>query len=147
MRKGLHRRALLRGAGGVAIGLPFLEAMFPRGVSAQTAPRRYIVCFAGMSLGRDNAGKLTDIVPDNVGPAFALKVPLKPLAPIQDDVLVVSNLRIPVGGAGGRLGGFHKSSISPLLAGVSPLDIRPNCNGPTSDQIVARDPGFMGKTK
>jgi hypothetical protein len=143
----LNRRAVLRGAGGVAIGLPFLELMFPRGVTAQTAPKRYIVCFAGMSLGRDNAGKLTDIVPDRVGTGFDLKPPLMPLAPIQDDVIVVSNLKIPVGGAGGRLGGFHKSSISPLLAGATPTSTAPNCNGPTSDQLVARDPGYMGKTK
>src|SRR5438093_11445508 len=135
----LNRRALLRGAGGVAIGLPFLELMFPRGVSAQTVPKRYIVCFGGMSLGRDNAGKLTDIVPDKVGTGFDLKTPLAPLAPIQDDVIVVSNLKIPVGGPGGRLSGFHKTSISPLLAGVTPVDIKPNCNGPTSDQIVAND--------
>src|SRR6185436_19293906 len=112
-----------------------------------TAPRRYIVCFAGMSLGRDNAGKLTDIVPDRVGTGFDLKPPLQPLAPIQDDVIVVSNLKIPVGGPGGRLGGFHKSSISPLLSGVTPTSTAPNCNGPTSDQIVAAHASFAGKTK
>jgi hypothetical protein len=147
MRQPLNRRALLRGAGGVGIALPFLEAMFPRGVSAQTAPRRYIVCFAGMSLGRDNAGKLSDIIPDKAGAGFDLKPPLAPLAAIQDDVLVVSNLKIPIGGPGGRLGGFHKTSISPLLTGTTPADIAPNCNGPTSDQIVAGSPSFKGKTK
>jgi hypothetical protein len=147
MRAPVSRRALLRGAGGVAIGLPFLEAMFPRGVSAQAAPRRYVVCFAGMSLGRDNAGKLTDIVPDRVGAGFDLKLPLKPLGPIQDEVLVVSNLKIPIGGPGGRLGGFHKSSISPLLSGITPVDIAPNCNGTTSDQIVAASAGYKGMTK
>ena len=77
----LDRRTFLRGAGGVGIALPFLEAMLPRHASAQTAPRRYVVCFAGMSLGRDNAGKLTDIVPDRVGAGFDLKLPLAPLAP------------------------------------------------------------------
>jgi len=147
MHRTLDRRTLLRGAGGAAIGLPFLELMFPRGVTAQTAPRRYIVCFAGMSLGRDNAGKLTDIVPDRVGAGFDLKPPLQALAPIQDDVIVVSNLKIPVGGPGGRLGGFHKSSISPLLTGTAPLSIAPNCNGPTSDQLVAAHASFAGKTK
>jgi hypothetical protein len=147
MHRTLDRRTLLRGAGGAAIALPFLELMFPKSVTAQTAPRRYIVCFAGMSLGRDNAGKLTDIVPDRVGTGFDLKPPLMPLAPIQDDVIVVSNLKIPVGGVGGRLGGFHKSSISPLLTGTTPTSIAPNCNGPTSDQIVASHASFAGKTK
>jgi hypothetical protein len=143
----LDRRTFLRGAGGVGIALPFMEAMLPRFASAQTAPRRYVVCFAGMSLGRDNAGKLTDIVPDKVGAGFDLKVPLAPLAPIQDDVTVVSNLEIPIGGVGGRLDGFHKSSISPLLSGTTPTSTSPNCNGATSDQVMANDPSFKGKTK
>jgi Protein of unknown function (DUF1552) len=143
----LDRRTFLRGAGGVGIALPFLEAMLPRHASAQTAPRRYVVCFAGMSLGRDNAGKLTDIVPDRLGAGFDLKVPLAPLGPIQDDVTVVSNLEIPIGGVGGRLDGFHKTSISPLLSGTTPTSIAPNCNGITSDQVVANDPAFKGKTK
>jgi hypothetical protein len=143
----LDRRTFLRGAGGVGIALPFLEAMLPRHASAQTSPRRYVVCFAGMSLGRDNAGKLTDIVPDKLGAGFDLKTPLAPLAPIQDDVTVVSNLEIPIGGAGGRLDGFHKTSISPLLSGTTPTSIAPNCNGATSDQLLAGDPAFKGKTK
>jgi hypothetical protein len=143
----LDRRTFLRGAGGAGIALPFLEAMLPRFASAQAAPRRYVVCFAGMSLGRDNSGKLTDIVPDKVGAGFDLKVPLAPLAPIQDDVSVISNLEIPIGGAGGRLDGFHKSSISPLLSGTTSTSTAPNCNGMTSDQVVANDPAFKGKTK
>jgi hypothetical protein len=143
----LDRRMFLRGAGGVGIALPFLEAMSPRAAFAQTAPRRYVVCFAGMSLGRDNAGRLEDIVPEGEGQSFQFRPPMQPLAPYKDDVVVVSGLRIPIGGPGGRLGGFHKSSISPLLSGVLPPDIGPNCHGPTSDQIVANDPAFKGKSK
>jgi hypothetical protein len=145
--KTLDRRTLLRGAGGVGIALPFLEIMLSRRAQAQAAPRRYVVCFAGMSLGRDNAGKLTDIIPDATGTAFAFKPPMEPLGPIKDDVLVVSSLRIPIDGPGGRLGGFHKSSLSPLLSGTLPVDIGPNCNGTTSDQVVANDAAFKGKTK
>jgi hypothetical protein len=143
----LDRRTFLRGAGGVGLALPFLEAMLPRRASAATAPMRYVVCFAGMSLGRDNAGKLTDIVPDGSGAAFTLRSPMAPLAPLQKDLLVVSGLRIPIGGTGGRLDGFHKTSISPLLSGTTPVDIGPNCNGVTSDQIVAADPAFASKTR
>jgi hypothetical protein len=145
--KRLNRRVFLRGAGGVGIALPFLEAMSPRAAFAQTAPKRYVVCFAGMSLGRDNAGRLEDIVPEGVGADFQFRTPMQALAPYKDDVVVVSGLRIPIGGAGGRLAGFHKSSISPLLSGVLPPDIGPNCYGPTSDQIVANDPSFKGMAK
>ena len=143
----LDRRTFLRGAGGVAIGLPFLEAMLPRRAYAQAAPKRFVLCFAGMSLGRDNTGKLTDIVPDGTGTGFTFKPPMQALAPLKDDVTVVSGLRIAIDGPGGRLGGFHKSSISALLAGTRPASIGPDCNGPTSDQLVANDAAFKGKTK
>lgn len=143
----LDRRSLLRGAAGAAVALPFLEAMLPRKAYAQAAPKRYVVCFAGMSLGRDNAGKLTDIIPDVAGANFDLKPPLAPLEAVKNDVTVVSGLRIPIGGAGGRLPGFHKSSLSPLLSGVLPPSTSPDCHGPTSDQIVARDPAFAGQTR
>jgi hypothetical protein len=144
----LNRRTFLRGVGGVGIALPFLEAMIGRHAHAQAvAPKRFVICFAGMSLGRDNTGKLTDIVPDGSGANFTLRAPMQPLMALKDDITIVSGLRIPIDGAGGRLAGFHKSSISALLAGTRPVDIGPNCNGPTSDQIVANDPAFKGKTK
>ncbi len=42
--KTLHRRTLLRGAGGVAIALPFLDAMWPARAQAQAMrPRRFFV--------------------------------------------------------------------------------------------------------
>ena len=47
-RAPLSRRALLRGAGGVAIALPFLEAMTPRrarGAAMAQAPRRMLNFF------------------------------------------------------------------------------------------------------
>jgi hypothetical protein len=43
--KRLHRRTLLRGAGGVAIALPFLDAMTPRRASAATLPKRFFTFF------------------------------------------------------------------------------------------------------
>ena len=42
----MRRRHLLRGMGGVAVGLPFLEALAPRGAAAQdTAIKRFGVFF------------------------------------------------------------------------------------------------------
>src|SRR5437764_80624 len=44
--KRLARRAVLRGAGGIAIGLPFLDAMRPRQAHAQmVAPRRFVAMY------------------------------------------------------------------------------------------------------
>src|SRR5262245_28020856 len=133
----LDRRTLLRGAGGAAVALPFLDVMRPRRASAQATPRRYVVCFAGMSLGRDNAGPIHDllaqIVPTTLGAGYNLPLALMPLAPVQNDVSIVSGLRIPGSGPGGRDGaGFHKSTVSPLLTGVSSDGASPNCIGKTS---------------
>src|SRR5207245_1647690 len=112
--------------------------MLPRRLAAAPAPpRRYVVCFAGMSLGRDNTGKLSDIVPDRIGADYDLKLPLAPLADVRREVTVVSGLDLPIGGAGGRIAEFHKSSLSPLLSGVHPTTPSPNCLGATSDQVVA----------
>ena len=49
MSKRLSRRTLLRGAAGVGIGLPLLEAMLPRSASGATpsAPRRIMFVFQG----------------------------------------------------------------------------------------------------
>jgi hypothetical protein len=114
--------------------------------AAPAPPKRYVVCFAGMSLGRDNTGKLSDIVPDKLGADYDLKVPLAPLADVKREVTVVSGLDIPTSGPGGRIPEFHKSSLSPLLSGVHPTSPSPNCLGPTSDQVVAAAPGFAGQT-
>ena len=45
IRPPMSRRALLRGAGGVAIALPFLDAMMPRRAQAATAPKRLFTFF------------------------------------------------------------------------------------------------------
>lgn len=59
MRKILARRSFLRGAGGVLVGLPFLEEMRPRTSRAQDAepPVRVITLFFGLGLARDEAIK------------------------------------------------------------------------------------------
>ena len=45
--KKMHRRMFLRGAGGVMVGLPFLEGLQPRGVkaAAEDIPRRFVAFF------------------------------------------------------------------------------------------------------
>lgn len=54
----LNRRALLRGIGGAAIGLPLLECMLDQKAFAQSViPRRYGIVFAGQSIGGDGWAK------------------------------------------------------------------------------------------
>jgi uncharacterized protein DUF1552 len=140
----LSRRALLKGIGGTAIALPFLEAMAPRARAAGgSVPKRYVVCFGGQSLGADFDPIHNMYVPDTVGANYDLKLALAPLANngnIKNEITVVSGLQIPTanGGAvpaGGRSDDFHINSLSPLLSGVR--SGARTVNGPTSDQIAA----------
>src|SRR5690606_29428185 len=62
-RRRLHRRTLLRGIGGVAVGLPLLECMLDANGSklaeAQELglPQRYGIVFAGQAIGGDGWAK------------------------------------------------------------------------------------------
>ena len=141
----LTRRSLLRGLGGAAVALPTLEVMLDGNGKAYAQgtplPKRYLVCFGGQSLGGDGDPLHNDYVPTTVGRNYDLKSALAPLAPVKDEVSVVSGLHIPTanGGAvpaGGRRDDFHVSSLSPLLSGVrSPTNTA--SAGVTSDQLVA----------
>jgi hypothetical protein len=79
----LSRRALLRGAAGVAIGLPFLEAMSPR-ASADTFPKRFLVFFTANGTVEGNW------LPMGNGNAFSLGSILQPLDSIKDKLLILS---------------------------------------------------------
>lgn len=120
----LSRRFVLRGAAGVGIALPFLEAMVGHPALAQTvSPKRYLLGFAGCSLGGYDGNINDTIVPDTVGAGFALKPGLAALAPVKEHVSLVTGLRIPtaVNGvvpAGGRPVAFHGNSHAPQLCGM-----------------------------
>jgi hypothetical protein len=143
----LSRRAVLRGVGGVALGLPLLEAMTPGRAFAQgmpNAPKRYLVFFDGQSLGADDDTRHDDLVPDTTGFNYGLKSATAPLGALASEVSIVSGLKIPWAGenggvipAGGRRDGFHVSTISPLLCGVRSPASATACAAPTSDQLVA----------
>jgi hypothetical protein len=146
--KMLSRRAVLRGIGGAAIGLPFLEIMSgtrsARAQATAASPSRYVVMFGGHSLGSDNDPLDNDFAPNTVGPGYDLKSALLPLGTygVRDDVSVISDLIIPWAGSGdvppgGRYNAFHCSTASPLFSGMRSLTGDAVCNGPSSDQIVA----------
>mgnify|MGYP001570752356 FL=1 len=86
----ISRRTFLRGAG-AAVALPFLEAMVPwtqrlarAGKAAR--PRRMLLYF------QPNGMNMTAWTPATTGRDYALTSILEPLAPVKDDVLVVSGL-------------------------------------------------------
>jgi hypothetical protein len=160
----LNRRTFLRGAGSVAIALPLLESMIGR-ASAQVAPKRFLVCFAGASTSPSH------FRPSTTGAGYAMTRGIAPLAgrslpaassPINpmlvpsggftydsvvDDVTVISNLYIPWNTVtnvpeGGRTLQFHASTPQPLLTGTRCLASSSGSpsstfEGPSADQIVA----------
>jgi len=138
-KTGLSRRAMLRGAAGVAVALPFLDAM-TQTASAQagTATKRYVVMFAGVSTGRDGGG--TVLTPSALGRDYTLTRPLQGLGTqgVKNDVALVTNLTIGLSGAGARGRPWHSSSLGPLLSGRSAVNSedRFSALGPTSDQVA-----------
>jgi hypothetical protein len=156
----LNRRAVLRGVAGATVSLPLLECMLPaRKVSAQGAPKRYAILFAGQALGGDNYAKNTSrvggqnitesghyIADTSYGRGYSLTTPLLPLASMQNDFTMISNLEIPFNAnstdgsavpSGGAYRDFHGGGSSPLLSGTRSTSPEYVCNGITSDQVIA----------
>jgi hypothetical protein len=95
----LSRRSMLRGVGGAAVALPFLEAMLDqKAYAAGEIPKRFMLCFGGHSIGSDGPGRspLTQYhVPSVVGANYNLPQALAPLMGVKSHVSVVSGLKIP----------------------------------------------------
>ena len=103
-KKHLSRRTFLRGAG-VAIGLPFLDAMIPAGTAlAQTAakalPRMGFIYFPHGAI-------MDQWTPAKEGADFELSPILKPLAPFKKQLTVVSALD-------------NKPAVSPAVHAITP---------------------------
>jgi hypothetical protein len=135
----LPRRAFLAGIGGTAVSLPFLEIMGERAKAGSEYPLRYLVCFAGVSLGMRN---LDRFVPDATGPGFDLPRALRPLELVRDDVTLITGMKIPWNTGGGvpeagRPVDFHSSTLGPLLSGMRSSSEVATADGPTSEQLVA----------
>jgi hypothetical protein len=86
------------------------------------------------------------IADTSYGRGYTLTTPLLPLASMQNDFSMISNLRIPFnasstdGGAvpsGGAYRDFHGGGSSPLLSGTRSTSPEYVCNGITSDQVIA----------
>ncbi len=88
MTKRLTRRTLLRGAGGIALALPLLEAMQPRRLRAQSEalPRRILFLF--QANGDETKARFAEPGERN----FQLGEFLKPLEPYRDELLFVNRL-------------------------------------------------------
>ena len=97
--RGFNRRAFLRGAGTIALGLPFLEGLPERSAwSADNPPvfSMYVVAACGVvgkSFFPDGTGTLT-----SSGLSAATDRATSVLAPHADNMIFIKNLNFPLGG-------------------------------------------------
>jgi hypothetical protein len=115
----LNRRAVLRGAGGIAIALPFLDIMRPAGRkswAAGTGPtKRFIVFFSPDGSVHENW------VPTGTETAFTLSRILAPLEPNKAKVVILDGVENKVGGYGARPGDDHMKGMGSMLTGMGLL--------------------------
>jgi hypothetical protein len=134
-KKSLSRRTFLRGAG-TALALPLLDAMTPA-LSAQTGkstPRLGFIYFANGVI--QNQWK-----PATTGAHFELPPTLKPLAPVRDQINVISGLAHLQADTFGDGTGDHPRSSAAWLTGVHAYDrTQPGVEvrlATTADQLAA----------
>src|SRR5215467_8246056 len=125
---------MLKGMG-VAIGLPFLDAMTSPFARAAVPPLRFGVVYF------PNGAIMPQFTPATTGEDFAFTPILQPLEPFKDSVVVVTNL---TRSHPGSQVGDHAVSAAGFLTGVWPKrteseDVLANT---TIDQIVAKEIGL-----
>jgi hypothetical protein len=134
---------MLRGAG-VALGLPFLQAMLLRGSQAEPAAdgRRAVAPVRAAYLYFPNGAWMDAWVPKETGADYELPFSLTPLAPVRDSVAVLSGLDKPFS----RSGDGHYAKTANFLTG---LHVRKttgqdlNSGGVSVDQVAAGRLGHL----
>ncbi len=126
----LSRRSVLRGAGAIAIALPWLEIMRPERVAhgqAAGAARRFLGIYT------PGGTVLDKFWPTGSETSFTLSPILAPLAPVQQKLLVLEGLRMQ-----SAIGEQHQAGIVAWLTGTPQSDQhRQYASGPSIDQVIA----------
>jgi hypothetical protein len=137
----LNRRDVLRGAGSIAIGLPWLEAMRPEKQANAAGPavaQRFIGIYQPggrvmtptadpddnrMSMGWRPSGTETD---------FTLSAILAPLANVKSKLIPITGMNMP-----SSVGEQHQAGICALLTGMEQGVAGQYPRGPSLDQVLA----------
>lgn len=108
-RRRLDRRTFLRGAGGLALALPFLDAM-AGSASAVDFPKRFVVFFTGLGTVKEAW------LPTGTETSFELGEILAPLSPYRDKLLVIEGIDMESAHHGP--GDPHQQGIGQALTGT-----------------------------
>ncbi len=134
----LSRRAMLGGAGAL-IGLPWLEAMLPvrKATAGDDETPLRLLCYY-----MPNGFHMPSWTPQNVGSGYDLPLILEPLAPVQEDITVLTGLaNFPAKPEGP---GDHAGGTSAFLTAThvnkSETDI---LNNISVDQVIANGKGDL----
>lgn len=136
----IPRRTFLRGLG-ASVALPWLESMMPAraasGGVAAAAPRRMAYVFI------PNGANMADWTPQGEGTAFELPFILEPLAPVRNDLLVLSGLTHDKARPNGDGAGDHARSSATFLtaAQARKTDGADIHVGVSVDQVAAQQVG------
>jgi len=124
----LNRRAVLRGAGSVAVALPWLEIMTPEPARAAGAPaKRFLTVFT------PGGSVLENWLPTGDENNVVLSPILKPLGPVMDRVLILEGVDMK-----SAWGEQNQSGIIAWLTGTAQApDPQPFATGPSIDQVLA----------
>lgn len=137
-RKAIPRRTILKGMG-AAVALPFLDAMTPALASSKIpgeTPLRMMFVYV------PNGIMMQHWNPDYDGPLRELPRILKPLEPLKDDILLLSNLTNHAGRAWLDGPGDHGRCCGSYLTSVHVRKTTTNIlSGISCDQIVASQIG------
>jgi uncharacterized protein DUF1552 len=153
----LNRRLVLRGAGGLMLGLPLLEGFMPRSAAAQTAVRSPFVLFVVSDNGVVQAGVTLGggAEPERFWPTAtgtltrASMLADKPtrstgeLADYAEKLLIVRGVNLPYGSNGCS----HSAADAQLLTGASITPGSTNClaTGASIDTAIAKAKNPAGR--
>jgi len=149
--RAISRRSVLRGAAGLSVALPFLDAMLPRrGARAQAAvsPLRFGVFFSA------NGVIEADWVPTGGETDFTLSTALAPLTAHQGDIVVVHGLNAETSYL--QDGNPHDLAMAHMLTamrmqgtvfGRAGHVLDGTAGGPSVDQVIANQIGNETKLR
>jgi len=116
-KKHLDRRTFLRGAMGVSIALPLLDAMIPaataQSLTAARPRHRFGVVYMPNGIYPDMWH------PEKVGHDFEFNTIMKPLERHREYLTTISQMKAPDGGK--DMGGIHMGASAAFLNGIGPL--------------------------
>jgi hypothetical protein len=123
----LNRRAVIRGAGSIAIGLPFLECMEDaRAAAPATTAQRFVGVF------QPGGTVIENWRPSGNETAFTLSPILAPLEPVKNKLTILDGLEMK-----SAIGEQHQAGIIALLTGTEQGSPNLYAKGPSVDQVIA----------